>query len=282
MIVLTQVSGVDTPQNGKSAFFAHTNGLFAIKTSGGLIAFPVLPSLASGLLDVSGTFSSSQTPHWNGTRFVPTPLVAGSNPVPYSTSGSVANVRTVIASGTIPAGTSGFISWTNIPQTFQHLEVVGEYQGVPGTSSLGQVLAFFNNDTTQANYATRRLRSATHSQANLAQDNPIVFSSQALNPGLGNYRTAVHLYVPNYTNANYKWCYSDYISYNLSGTDETCETNGIQWENTAAISRMDIFQTSQSVVASGTILYLIGVGHTTVNGSGLHGNVKIINGLVIP
>jgi hypothetical protein len=283
MIVLTQISGVETPMNGKSHIFAHKDRCtLAIKTSGGLYGLSVPPSLASGLLDVWGSYASSTTPHWNGTSFVPTSLLAGATPVPYASSGNTGNVRVIIASGTFPPGTSGYITWQSIPQTYQHLEIVGEYQSVSGVTALGQVLMYFNNDTTQANYATRRLRSATHSTANLAQDVPISLSSQGVNGGVGNYRTALHLYIPNYTDAHHKWCYSDYIGYNLSGTDQTAETNGTQWENTAAITRVDFFTSSALVVNSGTVLYLIGVGHSTVNGSGLHGNTKIANGLVIP
>ena len=282
MIVLQQVSGIVTPPAGKSHIYAYTNGYFATKDSNGFTALPLTPSLTSGLRDVSGTFTNGMAPHWNGTAFVPTAMIAPDTQISYSTSGNTALIPIVLASGQIPNGTSGYIAWSGFSTVaMDRFEIVGEVRGRSGFG-IAQLEVYFNADFTATNYQYRRALSVAGQNltGDTAYCGPIVGGDIG---GADNIRAVTHLVIPIPGNNSIKWIYSaGWMTYNNGGAAVRLENFCTQWESTAAITQIHVFNTTSAAMTSGTYLYLIGYKQVAVNGSGIFGSAKIAHGMIIP
>ena len=292
MIVMTQVSGIaDTPPTDKAYVFAHTNGNLGVKTPDGITEITLPPSLASGLYDVVGTFAEGETPRFDGTVFRPA-TVAAVTSVYTKTTGTGTNQQfsAVLASGFIDnGGTPSTIVFSGFDQTFDWLEIRGSARSTPSTAAT-QVLIYFNNDTTNANYRNRGYISAA-SHTNPAPPSGVIGDAQgltSLNSNNGDVGQ-IHFHIPEYSSSPHrKYAYTPcLIPYNTAGTAVYAAGNAVQWvSDYSAINMIELKPVNAGVVStfvSGTAIYLIGhKQHYSVNASGTYANVKINNGLVIP
>ena len=178
-IILHQVSGVPMPPPGKTHLYVNAAGILTLLNSDGSTSVADHGSIGiPGLADVSGTFGSGYTAHYNGTKFVPAAPPGGTGQLLFASlsdvsgvavSGSVARwdgtkfvittatrvstqVNEVIFSQDVANGTSGY--W-DIPITFAYdrVDFYGRGRGQCG-STTASCSMIMNGDTNSAgNYS---------------------------------------------------------------------------------------------------------------------------------
>jgi len=288
MIVLQQVSGVDTPQTNKGHLFAFTNNHLGWKTPDGVVSYTYPLSLASGLTDVTGTFTAGTSPVFDGTVFRPAAAAAASTPVYTKSTTGIVKMQAVLASGVIPnGGAATTIIFSGFDSTYDWLEIRGVVRSNAATTAI-DLKMYFNNDTTNTNYVSRRWNNTFGSFSVLTTD-ATVFAANALSMqnSDGGIVSPIHVFIPDYATANHrKYGYTpaaSVINYNITSISQYWSCT--QWENTSgpAINMIEIRgDNAVTTFTSGTDVYLIGHKTMSVNLSGSYDNVHILNGHIIP
>jgi len=299
MIELAQISGMpDTPAPTQGHLFAHTNGYVGYKHSDGTTSSSATNSL-SGLVDVSGIWVANRGPVWNGTKFVPSPIAYT---VPLTTvSSGLVNISVVLGSGVIPDGTSGLIIWSGIDQTYDMLEVHGEFGGKVFSATIDYVCCYFNNDMVNNNYRARRNQSLAANMTSDAFQAPYVGShipgyqtASANNAisifngadGWGLHRATTHFYIHDYAvSGRRKFVNTSSTALNYLGADFGVTTTAMQWKDPSGppITMITLAAGAPTNVwNSGTIATLIGHKRVWVVNSGSFGSANIVNGYLVP
>ena len=291
MILLHQISGIaDAVPAGQAFLYVGATGIPSVKHSDGSVGLLQQGTVGvSGLIDQLGTFASGHAPGWDGTNFRQMSLVgAQTDTMTIIASGTVIISR-VLGSGSFANGTSGYVTFSGIDQTYDILEIYGETR-VSLTQGMVLTTMYFNNDHTDGNYLCRRTQSDPAFNQSQAADVPYIGNSIG-QPGLGagNYRAANHFIIPDYTSVGpRKWAYSlGSSAYNDGGvnTQEGVDTFAIQWENTSgpAITMIELGANDGTAsMTSGTIYTLIGHKRLTVITSGTYGPGRMAYGRMVP
>jgi len=286
MILLHRISGLANPvPAGEHHIYTAADGTVSVGHPDGTIGLLKRGNTGiSGLLDVSGVFTSGQAPGWNGTRFVPTSVDGSAASVTYTASGNMIGVKVLLGSGLFANGTSGNITWGSLDQTYEYLEIVGEVHSINAVAH-HNLRIYFNGDFTETNYNSRQVQSVTESVSNATANNATAGDIiGTANPGTGNTRATVHKIIPNYSySPTRKYAYdAGYAAWNYQGGSMAVQSNNMQWTGTAAITQVDVRGNATNVLTSGTYLYLYGHKHMQATVSGVFGPASITNGLVIP
>ena len=169
--------------------------------------------------------------------------------------------RELIGSQTISVtGSSKTITFLNVPQTYNSLEIEVFGRATRVGSPSDSVYLFFNNDTTQTNYrytfdGARAAGTADMSGGAEARIGVLAAASAGANsPG------GFSAIVPSYTNP-----WFNKVAYSIGGyrTDDSSafgfvKTGAIEWVSVAPITRVDI-QSAVDSFATGTSVRLYGV-----------------------
>jgi hypothetical protein len=171
----------------------------------------------------------------------------------------MANTYIAIGTKTLTSADATSVTFTSIPQTFNHLIVMGTAADNTSTSDL---VLRLNNDAT-ANYAfrevhrsgnsapTQRTSTSTGDSLGLA-----TFSDAQPNGWLGieivipNYKTTVF-----YKHYLYRWNCSPFNNTSL----QRSATGGGVWKDTSAITEVKLLKTGANFFAAGTKFTLYGL-----------------------
>jgi hypothetical protein len=140
-----------------------------------------------------------------------------------------------IATVTVGAGGATSIDFTSIPGTYTDLVLILSARS-SGIYSAGKV--YFNSDTTDANYAGRRLigdGAAGSSATDTAPYGFVVARSGTTASVFGN--TAI--YIPNYAGSSAKSFSFDGVEENSASTSYA-QIGGLKWTGTAAITSISL------------------------------------------
>ena len=166
----------------------------------------------------------------------------------------MANTYTLIASSTVGSGGTATITFTSIPQTYTDLVLVHSLRETTNDST---AKVTFNNDT-GSNYSLRRLTgNGTTAGSGSATygflETLCCFSTNTANT-FGN----TSLYIPNYTSSNKKSVSIDIVTENNATAAFAYLTAGL-WDNTAAITEIDIDAPTSATFVQYSTAYLYGI-----------------------
>jgi hypothetical protein len=155
-----------------------------------------------------------------------------------------------IATVTITSGTQGSVTFSSIPQTYQHLEIrfLANNNDTTG-SGLGNVRCsgFFNSDTTATNYYNHTLNGNGSSVASEAENSAKWVGSATRNSMIGPGISVASIF--DYTNTNkYKTTRAMWGWENNDTAGNVRLVSGL-WSNTAAITSITITPESGSFKA---------------------------------
>ena len=162
---------------------------------------------------------------------------------------------TLIASNTVGSGGVSSVTFSSIPQTgYTDLKVV---LSARVDSTDGQVLLWFNNDTTAGNYRRIRLlgEGGSGASSSSASDSKLLFvdDSSKTASTFGN----TEIYVPNYLSSNQKSISVDSVIENNASYAIDGLFAGL-WTNTSAITTVQLAAQTGNFVQYSTF-YLYGI-----------------------
>lgn len=138
--------------------------------------------------------------------------------------------------------TGNNLTFTNIPQTYTDLFIVGSVRDLTSGGGAGQTLYMqFNSDSSSSYYSkwvevNGSSSYASNSSAATGFRVGVVNSTGATSGAIfGNY----YIYIPNYTSSNYKSYTSEYATENWSSLAYLGQDVGY-WANTTAISSLSM------------------------------------------
>jgi hypothetical protein len=168
----------------------------------------------------------------------------------------------IATSGVLSGSTNGFI-FTNIPQTFTHLQVRGFLRD-SFTGSTNQSLSYLLNGDTGANYSVHRTSgdgSSTVSQGFTSQSQMFQGSIPTAIE-LSNVYGVIITDILDYTDTNKNKTIRSISGYDKNGGGAVMISSGA-WYNTAAVTQLNCFQSSNSVQFSRIDLYGISISPAT-------------------
>jgi len=162
------------------------------------------------------------------------------------------NTYTLIASSTVGGGGAANVDLTSIPATYTDLVLVFSARSVRAVTVEG-IYLYFNNDTTNGNYAYKRLQ-GTGSTA--ASDSSILVEpgASATASTFGN----ASVYVPNYLGSTQKSFSADAVTENNATGAEAVLIAG-KWSGTSAITSIKLVPESANNFAQYSTFYLYGI-----------------------
>lgn len=152
-----------------------------------------------------------------------------------------------IASVTVGSGGASSIDFTSIPSTYTDLCVKYSLRA-NGTNAVG--LFYFNSDTTNTNYAVRRLGGDGSSAFSNSYSAPYGAYADKSSYTASTFSNG-EIYIPNYTGSNYKSFSVDDVAENNATAADAFLTAGI-WNNTAAITAIRITGAADAFVQYST------------------------------
>jgi hypothetical protein len=173
----------------------------------------------------------------------------------------MANTYTLIEAKALTTTTTD-ITFTSIPQTYTDLKLVYSARSNANTGSEGYDSVFYFNGA-QSNRTSKVLRGDGSIASSNTIDEAATFRLlRAIEPNnyTGSVFSNVEIYVPNYTNSNYK-------SFNVDAVVENNDTiTGMSliaglWSSTAAITSITVGAINGSLVAYSTF-YLYGISNS--------------------
>lgn len=151
--------------------------------------------------------------------------------------GTYASIATV----TVGSGGSSSVSFTDIPQTYKHLQLRCLMRTSDATGITSGTPLYLNNDTTAANYITQRLvGQGSQVEANVETTNPgfiWAFTTGGTSPA-NRFGTAV-LDIADYTDTSKYKTMKVFTGFDSSGAGYVGYFTGT-WRSTAAVNRIDI------------------------------------------
>lgn len=225
--LVEQGSDPATPAAGKRKIYVKSSGLYLIDDAGNAMQIaPDVLGTANQLLRVN---SGATGVEWAG-------------------------VGRVLISEQTPTGTTA--TFSSIPSTYTHLRIEYIARGDTAATNTG-MLMYFNNDTTAGNYYSE-IASATDTgitvgEADSAQIGNCAAASAAANdPGYG------AIDVLYYKATTFNKSAQATSSSRRAAAQQNITTSTVYWENTAAITRIDIILAAGNFIA-GSTLRLYGV-----------------------
>jgi hypothetical protein len=167
----------------------------------------------------------------------------------------MATTYTLISSVTVGAGGATSIDFTSIPSTYTDLLILASLRST-GTNGAGAL--YFNNDTTNANYSTRRLGYAITPFSDSASA-PYCFYSTKSTFTASTFSNNF-LYIPNYRSSNFKSFSADDVAENNATSADLYLTAGL-WSNTSAITSIKIQQAIDVGFVQYSTVYLYGISN---------------------
>ena len=167
----------------------------------------------------------------------------------------MANTYTLISSVTVGSGGSSTIDFTSIPSTYTDL-VIKYSLRCNGTNGTGAF--YFNSDTTNTNYASRRVGSDGSSAFSNNYSAPYGAYADKSTYTASTFANG-EIYIPNYRSSAYKSFSVDDVTENNATAADLILTAGI-WNNTAAITAVRIAGVVDSFVQYSTA-YLYGISN---------------------
>ena len=289
-MILYNVSGIPTPRPGTLAGFVSAAGVFTGERSDSsqFTMEPGNPGL-SGLVDVSGVFSSGQTLSRGVSFFTPQAIGSYETPILTIVSSGLIDVIALLASGVIANGDSPTtIVWSGIDQTYERLEIWGVVRAQANLATVSGYV-YFNGDTTAANYQSRRIYSAGDTLIeHLTTANSYAFIAQGLSAqdtvdtGTGA-ACPVHLQIFQYAQSGFRKQITQVgIHASMAATTfVNPSVHSVMWQDTAgpAISVIEIGVINATpTLCSGTELYLYGHKKVWAITSGIYGTAGIKDG----
>jgi len=141
---------------------------------------------------------------------------------------------------TIASGSTGSITFNNIPQTFTDLklEISARENTVTGQTFVALYLRF-NNDSSSLYSDTRLYGSGTSTNSSRLSGNANYLGSDEAANSTANTFNSVSAYIPNYTGSNYKQMISDSVAENnTTGIDMFLNAN--LYRSTSAITSIQV------------------------------------------
>jgi hypothetical protein len=171
----------------------------------------------------------------------------------------MATTYTLISSVTVGSGGAANIEFTSIPSTYTDLCLTVSGR-MDTTTVWGVMLAYFNNDTTNANYYYRMLEGDGSA---VASDNGATPKAGVVNGGTTTANTFgnLQLYIPNYAGSNKKSFSVDSVNENNATTAFT-NFQALIWNNTSAITSIKIQpEAGGKVFTQYSTAYLYGISN---------------------
>lgn len=178
------------------------------------------------------------------------------------TSGGSATIiaETSLAGATL-SGTAASIDLTSLDQTYDDL-ILRLWGRTDRSATSDTVGLTFNNDTTDANYRNVDVSGTGSTAASAENDDRSIGRLPAASSTASDFGW-IEVVIPAYTTAQRKTCRSNYGR----RADATTVTSGhvtLNWENTAAITRITIVSLTSSNFDTGTRYQLVGRKSTSV------------------
>jgi hypothetical protein len=165
----------------------------------------------------------------------------------------MANTYTLIASSTVDSGGAATITFTSIPQTYTDLLVR------TSTSCSFDWMLFEFNDSGGTAYDQINLRGDGSNAASTAQNNlPAAYATITGQNVTSNTFGSSDVYISNYTSANYKSMSGDGVS-EANQTAAYAYLTAAVWQNSAAITKIKITNSSNNNFAQYSTFYLYGI-----------------------
>ena len=145
------------------------------------------------------------------------------------------------------------VTFSDIPQTYDHLELLIYARTDRGSQPLDYVYMEFNDDTTSANYPRQVLRAEATTVSAFVQDNDAVLTITG-NTGAANAFGSGTVTIYNYTK-------TDRHTHRLSagGHDVFVELISSRWENTAAVTKIHLHNVAADDFQVGSVFELRGI-----------------------
>ena len=145
------------------------------------------------------------------------------------------------------------VTFSDIPQTYDHLELLIYARTDRDSQPLDYVYMEFNDDTTSANYPRQVLRAEATTVSAFVQDNDAVLTITG-NTGTANAFGSGTVTIHNYTK-------TDRNTHRLSagGHDIFFEFISSQWENTAAVTKIHLHNVAADDFQVGSVFMLRGI-----------------------
>jgi hypothetical protein len=161
----------------------------------------------------------------------------------------------LISSVTVGSGGAATIDFTSIPQTYTELMVL--FSG-RSSSSDAQILTFMylNGDTTNGNYATRRLWGNGSSASSSSNSYPEIATSAGSSATASTFGN-VSIYLPNYTGSANKTFSTESVSEDNASAAYQSLVAG-RWNNSAAVTSIKIDMNVGLIIQHSTA-YLYGI-----------------------
>ncbi len=162
-----------------------------------------------------------------------------------------------IASVTVGVGGTSTIEFTSIPQIYTDLQLLISTR--EESTGYAEIFLKFNNTT--SNLATRWLRGTGTSISAGTTANLQLLGNSSISGA--NTFSNVSFYIPNYTGSNYKSAMSDsVVENNVSNSPDVFQNIAAHlWSNTAAVSQITLFLTSDDIAEHSTAT-LYGISST--------------------
>jgi len=257
--VKDQVGDPANPAAGYKYLYVKSGGLYLINSAGvvvgpfsagGSVATDAIWDAAGDL--VQGTGPNAAAKLTIGTAYQIPRVNAGATALEYVSAG-----RVLIAEST-PTGT-GTVTWDSISNRYSSLqiEIVGRTDKAATASGMN---LFFNNDTTATNYCRV---STTGSGTTIGTGTAANADCLALAAGsaTASYPGICSVFIPYYKSTTFMKLAQVRVSYRLADDTTSLYMNlqDLFWENTAAISRIDIVVDDSSNYVAGSTFRLYGV-----------------------
>jgi len=154
----------------------------------------------------------------------------------------MATTYEAIATVTVGSGGAANIEFTSIPATYTDLLILASVRSTGGN---GTCNVYFNNDTTDANYDSRRLLGDGSSASSGNQPDLPYFLYANASTMTSNTFASNCLYIPNYAGSNYKSISLDVVMENNATLAYSFLVAGI-WNSTSAITSIKLDPASGS------------------------------------
>jgi len=157
----------------------------------------------------------------------------------------------------IAGGSTGFISFNNIPQTFTDLklEISGRENTVSGQTFVALYVRF-NNDSSSLYSDTRLYGSGSAASSSRVSGTANYIGSDPAALSTANTFNNTEVYIPNYTGSNYKQIITDSVAENNASTVDMFLLAGL-YRSTSAISSIQVLP--QITFSGYTTISLYGV-----------------------
>jgi hypothetical protein len=161
----------------------------------------------------------------------------------------------ILISEQTPTGT-GTLTWSSIPATFKSLEIEMTARGTDSAAST-TINLYFNNDTTAGNYRRWYVGTDGASATYGTGDDAVIFSIPAAAATAG-YANTFLAKIIDYSGTTFQKMLEGVNTRRTGATYQSKGLMSMNWENTAAINRIDIILTAGNY-ATGSTFRLYGL-----------------------